>query len=206
MQVRILSSWQPNLTDEVIVTVGGYSTVFSVTTLDSLPFDEDVYFSGDRHYYNETGVSVFIDAATGTDYRIFGHNLMMEYMGTLASDTNEIDVVLNGTTGLSYVRVVLGTGGDEIYYTNSLVYDIGMPYLLAYFTPGQTVYGTSFTFTGTLSDDFALSGLSINTVSNTSCDFAASDLTTCAYEHTVIFSDSGVQEVTFSYSDKAGNT
>jgi hypothetical protein len=35
LQLRILSSWEPSLTNEIIVTVGNYSTTFGVTTMDS---------------------------------------------------------------------------------------------------------------------------------------------------------------------------
>jgi hypothetical protein len=58
---------------------------------------------------------------------------------------------------VSYVGVVFGSGQDVSYYSTSLTYDIGLPYLLAYFDSGDVVYGTSFTFTGLLRDDFALS-------------------------------------------------
>jgi subtilisin family serine protease len=54
LELRILSSWESNSTDEAIITVGGYSTSFTVTTINSLPFGEDVYFTGDRRHYNET--------------------------------------------------------------------------------------------------------------------------------------------------------
>ncbi len=71
--------------------------------MSSQPFGEVVYFSGGRRHYNVTGVSVFIDADTGTDYRIFGQNLVSEYTGVLASDTNEIVVELNAMTGVTYI-------------------------------------------------------------------------------------------------------
>jgi len=55
LQLRILSSWEPSLTNEIIVTVGNYSTTFGVTTMDSeLAEWQSVVLSG-WQYHNTTG-------------------------------------------------------------------------------------------------------------------------------------------------------
>lgn len=52
---------------------------------------------------------------------------------------------------------MLGSGGDERYFTDYVVYDIQAPVLESFsLTSGQTVYGTSVFVTGIVSDDFAL--------------------------------------------------
>lgn len=39
-----------------------------------------------------------LEAASGTDYRIFGEKFIQEYTGTTVSGENTIPVVLDGTT------------------------------------------------------------------------------------------------------------
>jgi hypothetical protein len=208
LQVRVLSSWQPNLTDFVNISVGNYSTNFSVTTMTGQSFitgqasGGDVYFSGDRRHYNTTGVSIWIQADTGTDYRIFGQHLLTEYTGNVSSNINEIVVEFDGIGTETYIWVVVWTGGDEVYYSNFIFYDVTPPELVSFsLMSGQTVYGTSVFVTGTVSDNIAV--WEVNNFSM-DCDYINTDVTTCDFSG-VVTVESGDYIIKLYLHDKAGN-
>lgn len=180
LQVRTTSSWVPNQFDGAYISVGDYVASFLVASMESwLLVGESVFFTGDRRHYNVTWFSLFVESDTGVDYRIFGQNLVMEYAGALWSDFNEIALQLNGTTGITYIWTVLGSGGDERYFTDYVVYDIQAPVLESFsLTSGQTVYGTSVFVTGIVSDDFALD---VIPWFDLDCDTSATDVTECTF-------------------------
>lgn len=180
LQLRTTSSWVPDQFDGAYISVGDYGASFLVAPMESWLLGwENIFFTWDRRHYNVTGFSLFIESDTGVDYRIFGENLMTEYTDTLWSNFNEIVLELNGATGITYVWTVLGSGWDERYFTDYVVYDIQSPILESIsLTSGQIIYGTSVLITGTVSDDFALD---VIPWFDLDCDTSATDVTECTF-------------------------
>ena len=203
LQLSTTSSWVPDQFDGVYVSVGDYSANFLVAVMESwlLPW-EDVFFTWDRRHYNTTGISLFIESDTGVNYRIFGQNLMTEYSNNLWSDFNEIVLELNGTTGITYIWTVLGSGWDERYFTDYVVYDIQAPILESVsLTSGQTVYWTSVFVTGTVSDDFALRDVD---TFDMDCNYTWLDITTCDFSWELELQPGSFTGLLYLH-DKAGN-
>lgn len=203
LQVRTISSWSPALADGIYLSIGDYGVNFLVVTMDAiLGNGQDVALSDWRHYKSTTWLSLVLEAASGTDYRIFGEKFIQEYTGTTVSGENTIPVVLDGTTWVSYIGVVFDDWVNQTYYSDYIIYDDTAPTLDSFsLISGDVLYGTSVFVSGSFSDDFAIwevSGL------NVWCDYDVLDVTSCSFSGTISV-QSGNFIVKLYLHDKAGN-
>ena len=105
-------------------------------------------------------------------YTIDGTGLDATYTGILSSAASTIPVVLSAGEGYKYIYVDISTDyASWTGMTGFLVHDF-IPTLQINVVSGYTHYNTSFTLSGILSDAYYLSGLYINNVSYTGCNFA----------------------------------
>ena len=105
-------------------------------------------------------------------YTIDGTGLDVTYTGILSLAASTIPVVLSAGEGYKYIYVDISTDyASWTGMTGFLVHD-SIPTLQINVVSGYTHYNTSFTLSGILSDAYYLSGLYINNVSYTGCNFA----------------------------------
>lgn len=101
-------------------------------------------------------------STSGVYYLISGADLASSIIGFTANTTTITGVTLIGTDGSKIVQVSLGTGLKLFSTSASIIYDTTAPSITGLsLISGQTVSGT-FTLTGLITDNVALSGITIS--------------------------------------------